>query len=567
MIAMDNNFIPPTDQEKKTSIIDIAALNLWVNQGEEQTGRDFPVAQLLQLVLDNIPQAVFWKNRDSVYVWCNRNFAFDAGVGMPDNIVGKTDHDLAWTREQADFFYEVDQRVMENNTPEYQFIEPQTQADGKQAWLVTNKIPLHDREGNIVGILGTYEDITERREAEQALQRAHDELEMRVKERTTAEREQRTLAEALRDTAALLNSTLNLDEVLDRILTAIGRVVPHETANIILVEGSQVRVVRYRDQIGGHAMSQKLDRTFSLEELPNLVEMAATHEPMILADTSSASNWVERPDTKWVRSYLGAPIEVDGKVIGFINLNSETPKFFNLLHVEHLRIFANQAAIAIDNARLYKQAQELAAIEERQRLARDLHDAVSQTLWTASLIAEVLPALWEQDQEEGQQSLEKLRRLTQGALAEMRTLLLELRPTALVESRLGDLLHQLVQATRSRKKIEIALKVEGETKLPPDVQIGIYRIAQEVLNNVVKHARAAHVEMRLICHPDEIDLFVRDDGRGFNQKEITARQLGLEIMRERAAAIGATLELSSQVGEGTRIHLRWPEIQEETERK
>ena len=547
-----------TARIKSMPIDDIAVLGLLMNQGLEQTREAIPTTQLLQLVLDNIPQAVFWKNRDSVYVWCNRNFAFDAGVETPAKIVGKTDFDLAWTHEQAHFFQQVDQRVMRANTPEYQIVEPQTQADGKQAWLETNKLPLHDNDGNVVGILGTYEDITERKEAGEALQRAHDELETRVKERTAAEREQRTLAEALRDTAALLSSTLNLDEVLDRILIAIGRVVPHETANIILMNGSQASVVRFRDRVGKYNLSPNLNRIFSLEELPILIEMASTHQLMNLADTLSTPNWIERPETAWVRSFLGAPIEMDGKVIGFINLNSATPNFFDALDAERLRIFADQAAIAIDNARLYENAQELATLQERQRLARDLHDAVTQTLWSASLIADVLPTVWAENIDEGKRSLEKLQRLTRGALAEMRTLLLELRPTALAESKLGDLMEQLAESVMSHKKMDMKVQVDGQCSLPPDIQIGIYRLAQESLNNIAKHSRATQANIHLQCEPARIKLVIQDNGRGFDPNQISSERLGFGIMRERAESIGAHLEISSEPGQGVCVTIIWP---------
>ncbi len=134
--------------------------------------------QMLQLVLDHIPQHVFWKDRDSVFLGCNRNFAEAAGVASPQELVGKTDYDLAWTKEETEFYRECDRRVMELDTPALHIIESQRQADGKQAWLDTNKIPLHDGAGRVVGILGTYEDITERQKAENALR----ESEKRLKE-------------------------------------------------------------------------------------------------------------------------------------------------------------------------------------------------------------------------------------------------------------------------------------------------------------------------------------------------------------------------------------------------
>jgi diguanylate cyclase (GGDEF)-like protein/PAS domain S-box-containing protein len=132
--------------------------------------------ELLQLVLDNIPQYIFWKDRNSVYLGCNRNFAIIAGLKKPLEIVGKTDYDLPWTKEESDFFRECDARVMETDTAEYHIIEPLLQADGTQVWLNTNKMPLHDAEGNVVGILGTFEDITERQIVQEKIryQAMHD---------------------------------------------------------------------------------------------------------------------------------------------------------------------------------------------------------------------------------------------------------------------------------------------------------------------------------------------------------------------------------------------------------
>lgn len=145
--------------------------------------------QLFQLVIDNIPHSVFWKDRNSVYLGCNKNTAKDANVGEPSNIVGKSDYDLPWTKEESDFFRECDKRVMDNGVPEVNIIETQVQADGNLFWLNTNKIPLHDNEGNVVGIFGTYENITERKQVEENLKKLNETLEARVERRTVKLRE------------------------------------------------------------------------------------------------------------------------------------------------------------------------------------------------------------------------------------------------------------------------------------------------------------------------------------------------------------------------------------------
>jgi PAS domain S-box-containing protein len=208
------------------------------------------------------------------------------------------------------------------------------------------------------------------------------------------------------------------------------------------------------------------------------------------------------------------------------------------------------------NELLQQKAAQDAVAGERTRLARELHDAVTQTLFSATLIADVLPELWELNNEEGRRRLTELQQLTRGALAEMRALLVELRPNALIEVPLPTLLRQLAEAFTGRARIHVQLIVEGQRKLPADAQVALYRITQEALNNIVKHSRAtqAMVTLRL---GDSVRLTVADNGCGFDPSTVTADHLGLKIMRERADAIHARFSLYSEPGEGSQISVLW----------
>jgi PAS domain S-box-containing protein len=208
---------------------------------------------------------------------------------------------------------------------------------------------------------------------------------------------------------------------------------------------------------------------------------------------------------------------------------------------------------------LANKAVEEAITAERTRLARDLHDAVTQTLFSASIIAEVLPELWQVDEAEAKNSTEELRQLTRGALAEMRTLLFELRPATLTQARFPDLLKQLSEAVIGRARLPVTLNVSGEYELPPDVKVAFYRIAQESLNNIVKYSRATQVEIRVQLDCCNVHLNIKDNGIGFDTSAVKTTSLGMRIMRERAENIHARLTISSTPGQGTEVSVVWNE--------
>ncbi len=370
------------------------------------------------------------------------------------------------------------------------------------------------------------------------------------------ERKQRQFAEALLDTALALNSSLEFDEVLERILTNMQNVISHDSANILLIESDKVKIV------GSHGYAPEYINMIvdTLErqalQMPIFQKMIQTKQPIVIKDTSNSEHWTKVAGVN-IQSYIGVPIIIHEEVIGFLNFDGYDKDKFTDDHIHYAQIFAQQAAQAIRNTRAYQQALILAATQERQRLARDLHDAVSQTLFSASVIAQTLPRLLDHSPDDVRDGLGELDRLNRGALAEMRTLLVELRPQALAEMDLPTLIRNLIHAFNSHSEVHIESRINNITTLPEEVHIAFYRIAQEALNNIRKYAQATQVTIDFLQHNDHIELKVIDNGIGFAPLTVPAGHLGLKIMRERASDIKGSLDITSCIGQGTTVELIW----------
>lgn len=420
--------------------------------------------------------------------------------------------------------------------------------------------------------------ITERETAARKLRKAYNDLEAHLQEhiayqsklnqrlqeqideqkRNQAhEHEERALTEALRDTLATIGSTLDLDKILDHILDTVGRVTPYDGANVLFVEPDLVRVVRQRGYIEKGLNQEQLNLPIPIAKLAALQQLIEIGKPLAIADTTTSPLWIGLPGLDWVNSNVIAPIRANSKILGFISLDSATPGFFTQAHAERLQAFADQAAIAIQNARLLDRAKRTAVLAERNRLANELHDTISQTLWSMSLVAERLPALWETDKDGGRRSLKTLHQLAQGALEEMRALLLELRPTSLTDAKLGDLIRQVATIIANRAGLTLSLWIKEQEPVPPDVHFVLYRVVQEALNNIAHHALAHHIEIHFDSHVGQVDLTIQDDGVGFDPDGIGAGHLGLSIMNDRVQKIGGMLEIISAKGQGTLIKVTW----------
>jgi len=383
-----------------------------------------------------------------------------------------------------------------------------------------------------------------------------------------SEQDRRQVAEGLRETLAVLNSKKPLDEILNHIAEQAVQMMGARCAIFYRIEpDSQELIIQAGCQIPEAISALK---SVPLHESESVARMF-NHQPsticdfdMLHLDDSLPENDKQLVLRKWRQcikenygSYLGVPLIIDDDIYGSLGLYYKKPNNFPEEQIELGVALANQAVLAVENARLLKQSEGAAIVAERNRLARDLHDAVTQTLFSASMIADVLPKIWERDPDEGRRRLEELRQLTRGALSEMRTLLVELRPAALVETDLGDLIGHQVNAFVARTRIQVKYENECEQSPPPEIKEMFYRVVQEAFNNIAKHANARMIQVNLQSDTKKTVLIVKDDGVGFDIDVIKNHGLGLGIMKERAHNLGAVLEIKSQTGKGTQINVTW----------
>jgi signal transduction histidine kinase len=259
-----------------------------------------------------------------------------------------------------------------------------------------------------------------------------------------------------------------------------------------------------------------------------------------------------------IRGVIQVPITVSNELFGEFHAGYFRPHRFDEDEVRLMTALAQRAATAIENARLYEQAHRLAALEERQRLARELHDSVSQVLFSISLGARTAKALLERDPGRVAQPVEQIANLADMGMAEMRALIFELRPESLQSEGLVAALTKQTAALRARHGITVDLTLDAEPDVPLEVKEAVYRIAQEAMHNTVKHARATRVRVHLASAPDGITLTVSDDGIGFDPGGDFPGHLGLRSMRERVTRFRGTLAVESAPGRGTTIHAAIP---------
>ncbi|GER80163.1 MAG: histidine kinase [Anaerolineales bacterium] len=388
-----------------------------------------------------------------------------------------------------------------------------------------------------VGILNIAVDVTEQTKLQQNLERL-------IAERTRE-------LQVLLDVTAAANRSLDLKETLATTLDLIVALVGASRAGVMLLDEPTGELIPY---------SLRPVRDVASDDLEKMLSTCRS-----VLDDGAALYVAPNPEEGLLEPGALIPLESRGDRLGVLVIVGSQGGAFSTAQLALFQSIADQLGVAVENARLFAKSEQAAVAAERNRLARDLHDAVTQTLFSSSMIADVLPKIWERNPDEGRRRLEELRQLTRGALSEMRTLLVELRPAALADTDLGDLLEHQVNAFIARTRLQVRFERSVSYNPPVEVKEAFYRIAQEAFNNIARHAEAAQVRVRLDGEPGKMDLTIQDDGVGFDAQTLEHEGLGLGIMRERARSIGSRLEVASRPGRGTRLHLNWQAPDEEKE--
>ncbi len=361
---------------------------------------------------------------------------------------------------------------------------------------------------------------------------------------------------ALRDVMSVAAESLELRDVLRRLLDHVLRMMKSRIGAIHLFDERRTALRL--------AASRGVPRGV-LEEIDEIEgpfdwaawsgERAESHiVPQIAERLRQSAAYGRR---RGIAAYMGVPVRSRGESRGLISVVGRASRAFDGEDVALLTSIADQIGVVVENARLHRQAEQLAVVRERERLARELHDSVTQSLYSLTLLAEASQRLLGGgDLERAAEYTGRLGEIAQQALKEMRLLVYQLRPLVLKREGLVGALQQRLDAVEKRAGVDARLLVEGALDLPASVEEGLYRIAQEALNNALKHAIPRTVILRIRAEARRVTLEVEDDGRGFDVAAVgDGGGMGLVSMRERADRLGGSLSLVSAPGKGTTVRV------------
>jgi signal transduction histidine kinase len=538
----------------------------------------------LTQILDGVPVGVAVYGKDEMPRYANKRV--NEILGNPDRGI-QPDPKSGTTLAQAlDYFSfhiaGTDEWYPREHLPVYRALQGHTSSvDDLEADLVDRQVPIEmwaspilDETGNITSAVTALLDISRRKQTDAELDEYRKLLETLVEKRTADLSAINNWLNTITEIHHTLGGAKDLPEAYKKMSAAIAQLLEARAVFVVHWDEPFEHCEVHYDSREEFPVSGMLINQLKTSVVRDRVfyKGGSTGKPILLtADQRLVFSMVfaDRLSQEEIQLFVLVPMITHQNVSGLLGIVFRDPKMeISQQQMLLMGKMALDVANLTQNAFLLDQSIELATLEERQRIARDLHDSVTQMIYSASMFSSTLPNRIHRDPESAVEIADELHRLTRGALAEMRTLLLELRPTGIIRMPLSELLTQLAQATAGRSDFSLDLDVEDIPILPDGVQVVFYRIAQEALNNILKHANAKQAVLRLNTNPSlgsqavedwhgEITLTIEDDGVGFDPELINYEHFGLGIMQERVDSIQAQFHLDSRPGGGTEVMLIW----------
>ncbi len=538
-----------------------------------------------ETIIDNIPVLQYNVSPDGIILNCNKLVLDTLGYKNKDELIGKPLAPTIYTPAFIDKSKKLFLKWKKTGTVKDEELQIKTK-NGKVIDVLLNVSTLYDNDGKILSSISTQLDITTRIKAEKEIENLS---------RFPSENPNPVLR--IDKTGIVIYSNQVGIKMLKKLKSKLGGKAPKifndtvtrllkekspkpETANIHLGEMEYefvITPVKGTDYINlyGRDVTERKKAEKAIESLsrfpsenPNPV-FRVNNKFSILYANESARKILQELDNingdKILKILSGlaagtkktkipklktVELEINDSIYEFSVIPVKDTDYFNIYGKN---ITEEKKAESLHRG----MEREKAAIDERNRLARDLHDTVTQTLYSANLIAGIIPRLWKRNPKDAVKRLEEIRLLNNVALTEMRVLIFELRPSSFIEENLGTLLKELAKSTSARSKIPIRVQVDGKCKFSPKTELGLYRITQEALNNIVKHSFASRANIFLKCDPEILQLQITDNGNGFDTTKISKTNLGLTIIKERAKLIGASIKIDSRPGSGTEISVSY----------
>jgi len=401
-----------------------------------------------------------------------------------------------------------------------------------------------------------------------ALKESYTGLELKVEDRTRRERQRAEQLRTINEVGRKISSFVKLDELLPYVGNLLRETFHYYNVNIFLLESGSSKLTLKALCLSGQKGVIPVGVPLEIDEESIVGWVAQSGEPILANDVSEDPRYRAVEALRETKSELAVPVKVGNNVIGVLDIESKEIDAFSEADLYTAQTLADQLAVAIENARLYEETRQMAVMEERNRMAREIHDTLAQGFSGIILQLEAAEQAMSGDVSATERHLNQARSLARKSLAEARRSVWNLRPQALEQLRLVEAIKQEVDKFSQSIGVNAKFSVFGARReLPPEIETGLLRICQESLANVRKHAKATEVEVSLNFNESALELSIRDNGVGLKSRaasgDVNKRDtFGLISMRERARVLGGTLELQSRRGKGTLVRVVIPTSKE-----